>query len=129
MIEKEPGTAGPRPPRPRPAGGGAGLTGAGGGGPYSAVISRIRLVLLSSVKVLAPTGVATVCSTAKLVGLFSLMTVRVPSPCELKASIVLGLKVAPSTPVPIGSVARIFPVSAFRITMLAGLRHAAKRMW
>ena len=58
------------------------------------------------------TLVCTVCSTSKLVGLVSLMTVSVPSPCELNASIVAGLKAAPSTPPPIGRAARILPSSA-----------------
>src|SRR5437867_6621295 len=70
-IENEPGTTGPRPGRP-PVG--AGFAGA----PNSAAISRILPVLLSRVKVFALGIVVTVCSTTKLVGLFSLMTVRVP---------------------------------------------------
>ena len=42
---------------------------------------------------LGPRHVRRFCSTTKLVGLFSLMTVNVPSRCELKASIVFGLNV------------------------------------
>ena len=41
-----------------------------------------------------------------------------PSPLELKASIVLGLNVAPSVPWPIGSVSRILPSSELSITMI-----------
>ena len=40
--------------------------------------------MVSRVIVFARNGVLTVCLTTKLVGEFSLMTVRVPSPCELK---------------------------------------------
>src|SRR5580658_7179704 len=86
---------------PPAAGGGAGVAasgGAGGTGPNSAVIAKMRLVLVSSVCVLARAGVGTVCSTLKLVGESSLITVSVPSPCELKASMVAGLNDAPSDP-------------------------------
>jgi len=62
-------------------GGGGGAFGAGAGvGPYSAVISKIWLVFVSRVIVLARAGVGIVCSTEKLVGESSLMTVVVPSP-------------------------------------------------
>jgi hypothetical protein len=44
--------------------------------------------------------VATVCSTTKLVGLFSLIAVNVPSPRELEAPIVAGLNTAPAVPAP-----------------------------
>src|SRR3979411_2631986 len=44
----------------------------GGGAANSAVINRMLPVLLSSVSVFARGGVFTFCSTAKLVGLFSL---------------------------------------------------------
>jgi hypothetical protein len=79
------------------------------------------LVLVSSVQVLARGIVLTVCSTTKLVGLFSLMMVSVPSPWELKASMVAGLKPPPSVPFPMGSVSRIFPSTALRMTTVAGL--------
>ena len=76
-------------------------------------IKTIRLFLVSSDEVLQPGLVCTVCSTAKLVGLFSLMMVSVPSRCELNASIVLGLNPPPSVPLPMGSVASTLPSSAF----------------
>src|ERR1019366_145114 len=125
-MEKVSGTIAPRPPPRPPAAGGA--VGAGGAA-NSAVISRMLLVLLSRVRVLARTGVVTVCSTTKVVGLFSLITVSVPSPCELKASMVAGLKTAPSVPAPRGRAAMNLPSSALSITMFAGLRQATKRMW
>src|SRR6185369_5075260 len=142
-IENESGSigprAGPRPPRPcggaPPAGGAAG---GGGGGPYSAAIVRIWFVFVSSVSVLAPTIVWRSCSTAKLVGLFSLTIVMVPLPCELKASIVAGLKTTPSEPPTNGSEVMILPSSALRITIrgcagvTAGIPdcpHAAKSTW
>ena len=83
-----------------------------GGDPNSAPISNTWPVLVSSVSVFALTIVLTVCSTVKLFGLSSLITVRVPSPCELNASMVSGLNPAPSTPAPIGSVVMILPSSA-----------------
>src|ERR1017187_3973803 len=100
----------------------------GGGGVNSPVIEKIWFVLVSTVIVRAPSFVCAFCSTSKLVGLFSLMTVSVPSPCELNASIVFGLNPAPSTPLPIGRVVMILPSSAFRITMVAGSWHAANRI-
>src|SRR5579871_2089783 len=110
MIWKEWGIIGARGPRahaggPPAAGGAAGDAVCGeaaGTGPNSAVIRKMWPVLLSRVRVLARAGVGTVCSTWKLVGESSLITVSVPSPCELKASIVAGLKVAPSHPLPMG---------------------------
>ena len=73
--------------------------------------------------------VCSVCSTSKVVGLFSLMIVSVPFPAELKASIVLGLNTAPSDAPSKGSVVITLPVSAFIITITpgAGVRHATKR--
>jgi hypothetical protein len=56
------------------------------------------LVFVSRVSVLACAGVGTICSTRKLVGESSFTTVNVPSPFELRASIVAGLKIAPSHP-------------------------------
>ena len=55
------------------------------------------------------------------------MTVSVPSPCELNASIVAGLKTAPSTPVPMGSDVMILP-SVFMITMVGVLRQPTNRI-
>ena len=55
------------------------------------------------------------------------MIVSVPSPCELKASMLLGLNPPPSVPLPIGSVARILPSSALRTTQVWGSWHMAKR--
>src|SRR5208283_2123994 len=114
------------------AGGGAtgAAAGAGGAGagPYSAVMSSRWPVLVSRVMVLARTGVVTVCSTTKSVGEFSLMTVSVPSPWELKASIVAGLKVAPSQPTPMGRSVMMWPSMAERMTMSLWSRQAAKRM-
>lgn len=90
-IENEPGTIGGRARRPS-AGGVAGA------GPYWAAMSSTLPVLPPSVSVLAPGMVVTVCSKVKTVGVTSLMTVRVPSRCELKHSRVCGLKAAPSQP-------------------------------
>jgi hypothetical protein len=53
------------------------------GGRKSAAISRIRFVLLSHTICLALSFVCTVCFTAKLVGLVSLIMVSVPSICAL----------------------------------------------
>ena len=101
---------------------------AAGTGPYSAVMVKIRSVFVSRVSTLARAGVGTVCSTAKLVGEFSLMTVSVPSPCELNASMVAGLKVAPSQPLPMGRSVMMCPSVAERMTMFCLSRQAAKRM-
>src|ERR1700730_13264472 len=85
----EPGSMGPR-------GGPAGRAGApGSAGANSADISKMWFVLRSIVSVLATGMVVRFCSTTKLVGLFSLITVNVPSLCELNASIVEGLNTAP----------------------------------
>ena len=94
----------------------------------SVVIKMMAFFLVSSVQVLARDLVCTVCVTSKLVGLFSLMIVRVPSPWELNASMVFGLNPPPSVPLPIGKVARIFPSSALSTTQVEGLWHMAKRM-
>jgi hypothetical protein len=111
-----------------PRGGPAGRAGApGGAGANSADMSKRWLVLLSNVRVLATGMVFRVCSTTKLVGLFSLTTVNVPSLCELNASIVEGLNTAPSVPEPIGRVVMIVPFSGLRITIVCGLRQVAKR--
>ena len=75
----------------------------------SAAIRNMCPVLLSIVSVFAFGAVCRFSSTSKLVGLFSFITVNVPSRCELNASIVLGLKTAPSVPIPIGSDVMIFP--------------------
>ncbi len=96
-------------------------------GAGSVVIKMIWLFLVSSAQVLARDLVCTVCVTSKLVGLFSLMMVRVPSPCELNASIVFGLKPPLSVPLPIGKVARIFPLLAFKTTQFCGLWHMTNR--
>src|SRR5438874_1895378 len=107
--------AGPRPPRPGVGVAvGAGVAGTGGG-PYSAAIVRMWLVLVSKVRVLAPVMVWRFCSTAKLVGLFSLTIVMVPLPWELKTSIVAGLKTAPSEAPASGRVVMILPSSALRM--------------
>ena len=82
------------------------------------VIKMIWLFLVSKVQVLARDFVCTVCATSKLVGLFSLMMVNVPSPCELNASMVAGLNPPLSVPLPIGKVPRILPSSAFKMTQV-----------
>src|SRR6186713_741902 len=121
MIVKEPGIGPPRPP-PRPAGGGVPAGGAGGGGAGSEAIRKKWLVLLSNVSVRAPLNgqVFRSCTASKLVGLFSLMMVIVPLPCELNASIVAGLKYAPSEPPASGRRARTFPSFALRMTNVCG---------
>jgi len=88
---KEPGTGVPWAPRPPPGGG-------GGAGPRSWLMVKMWFVLLSNVIVRAPFIVSRFCATSKLVGLFSLTTVKVPLPCVLKASMVEGLNAAPSDP-------------------------------
>src|SRR5215831_11704357 len=110
------------------AGGAVSTTGSWGTGPNSAVMVRIWLVLVSRVRVFARAGVATVCSTEKLLGEFSLITVSVPSPCELNASIVAGLNTAPSQPLPMGRSVIICPSVADRMIMFFLSRHAAKRI-
>src|SRR5205823_437204 len=105
----------PPPGRPASGGGvGAAAVSAFGGevGEGSVVIRTIWFFFVSSVQVLARDLVCTVCSTSKLVGLVSLIMVSVPSPCELKASMVAGLNPPLSVPRPMGSVARILPSSA-----------------
>src|SRR6476469_8642557 len=99
MIVKDPGTALP-PTAPRRGGGGVPAGGGGGGGPISEAIAKRWPVLLSKAIVRAPFDghVFKSCSTSKLVGLFSLPMVIVPLPCVLNASIVCGLKTAPSDP-------------------------------
>src|SRR3984957_15988449 len=111
-----------------PGGGGGALGATAGGGADLAVMREIWPVFESRVSVLARAGVGTVCSTEKLAGEFSLMTVRGPSPCELKVSMVSGLGVAPSQPTPVGRSVRMCPSVAERITMLWLSRQAAKRM-
>src|SRR6202000_2757590 len=119
-IANESGTLCPRAGRPPGEGAGAGVN--------SAVISSNRSVLRSRVSVFARGCVCSVCSTTKLVGLFSFTIVNVPSPCELNASIVFESKTAPSDPLPIGNVSRIFPLPAFKITIVCGLRQDANRI-
>src|SRR5580700_11176086 len=96
-IENEPGSIGPR--AGRPAGPGGAL---GAGGSNSAVMVNTWFVFESSVSVLAPAIVGSVCSTTKLVGLFSFMNVIDPLFSALIASIVAGLKATVSTPTPVG---------------------------
>src|SRR4029077_20018051 len=123
MIVKEPGIAPPpRPPRPPPAGGVVPAGGGGGGGAASEAIANRWPVLLSKAIVRAPFDgqVFRFCSTSKLVGLFSLTMVIVPLPCVLNASIVAGLNVAPSELPASGSLVRIFPSFAFRMTNVCG---------
>src|SRR3954469_15114361 len=118
MIVKEPGIAAPRPaPRP-PAAGGVPAGGDGGGGPTSDAIAKRRPVLLSNAIVRAPFEghVFRSCSTSKLVGLFSLTMVIVPLPWVLNASSVASLNAAPSELPASGSLERIFPSFALRMT-------------
>src|SRR2546425_3068323 len=72
----------------------------------------MRWVHSSSATVRPPRCVGTVATTLKVSGLCSRTTVSVPSPFELNASRVAGSKAAPSTPAPIGRVARTRPLSA-----------------
>src|SRR5947207_11156737 len=123
MIVKEPGIAPPpRPPRPPPAGGGVPAGGGGGGGAASDAIANRWPVLLSNAIVRAPFEgqVFRFSSTSKLVELFSLTMVIVPLPCVLNASIVAGLKVAPSELPASGNLSRIFPSFALRMTNVCG---------
>src|SRR6266516_3320603 len=122
MIVKEPGIAAPRPPPRPPAGGVVPAGGGGGGGPVSEAIANRWPVLLSNAIVRAPFDgqVFRSCSTSKLVGLFSLTIVNVPLPCVLNASNVAGLNVAPSELPASGSLARIFPSFALRMTNVCG---------
>src|SRR5262245_38091387 len=115
MIVKEPGMG-----RGRPAGP-PGVAG-GGGGPASDAIANKRPVLLSNAIVRAPFDghVFKFCSTSNAVGLFSLRIVIVPLPWVLKASIVDGLKAAPSEPPASGSLARIVPSLALKTTNVCG---------
>src|SRR5260370_41380225 len=113
----------PRGPRPRPpAGGAVPAGGGGGGGPVSDAIANRWPVLLSNAMVRAPFEgqVFRFCSTSKLVALFSLTMVIVPLPCVLNASIVAGLNVAPSELPAGGSLSRIFPSFALRMTNVCG---------
>jgi hypothetical protein len=76
--------------------------------------------LLSQTICLALGLVWTVCSITKLTGLFSLTIVSVPSTCELYVSFVFGLKIAASTPAPIGRASMIFPSPAWGIIIVWG---------
>src|SRR5208282_4687663 len=110
-MVNEPAIMGPR------AGRHAGLgCASAGGGPNSAVMVSTWFVFVSRARVLAHGMVVSVCSTAKLVGLFSLMNVMVPPPSALIASIVAELNATVSTPSPVGKVVRMLPLSAFKIT-------------
>src|SRR6185436_2558555 len=121
MIVKEPGIAGARPARP-PAGDGVPAGGGGGAGPSSEAIAKRWPVLLSNAIVRAPFDgqVFRSCSTSKLVGLFSLTIVIVPLPCVLNASMDCGLNAAPSELPANGSLARIVPSFALRMTNVCG---------
>src|SRR5881628_598381 len=57
---------------------------------------------------------------SNVVALFSLTMVIVPLPCVLNASIVAGLNAAPSELPASGSLARIFPSVALRMTNVCG---------
>ena len=90
-----------------------------GAGARSMVAKRIWPVLASREEHLAPALVTTLCSSTKSVGLFSLMTAKVPSaPCELKASMVAGLNSAESQPRPVGREVMILPSAAFKTRQL-----------
>src|ERR1700738_956191 len=121
-IVKEPGIAAPRPPPRPPDGGAVPAGGGGGGGPVSDAIANRWPVLLSNAIVRAPFDgqVFRFCSISKLVALFSLTMVIVPLPCVLNASIVAGLNVAPSELPASGSLSRIFPSFALRMTNVCG---------
>src|SRR5438874_31594 len=117
MIVKEPGMARPRTGPPGvPAGGD------GGGGAASDAIANRWPVLLSNAIVRAPLEghVFKFCTTSKLVGLFSLTIVIVPLPWVLNASIVAGLNAAPSEPPASGSLARMLPSFALKMTNVCG---------
>src|SRR5438128_9065055 len=120
MIVKEPGIGGP--PRPPPAGGVVPAGGGGGGAAGSDAIANRWPVLLSNAMVRAPFEgqVFRFSSTSKVVELFSLTIVMVPLPCVLNASIVRGLNAAPSELPARGSLARIFPSFALRMTNVCG---------
>src|SRR6059058_1450346 len=108
-IVNVPGIAAPRPARPP--------GGVGGAGPRSSAITKRRPVLLSNAFVRAKFIVSRFCSTSNDVGLFSLTMVIVPLPCELNTSIIAGLNAAPSEPPANGSVVRILPSVALRMTI------------
>src|SRR6185369_12188050 len=120
-IVNEPGIAAPR-PAPRPPAGGGVPGGGGGGAATSDAMAKRRFVLLSNATVRAPRDghVVRSCSTSNIVGLFSLTIVMVPLPWVLKASIVDGLNTAPSELPASGSLARIFPSLALRMTNVCG---------
>ena len=108
--------------RPRPGPPGVPAGGDGSGGAASDAIANRCPVLLSNAIVRAPFEghVFKFCSTSKLVGLFSLTIVIVPFPWVLNASIVAGLNVAPSEPPASGSLARIVPSLALKMTNVCG---------
>ena len=92
-MENESGSSGPLPGRFPASGAGA--------GPYSAAINRILFVFRSSVIVFALGMVCTVCSTTKLVWTILLDHRQCPIALRaMNASMVPGLKAAPSTPCP-----------------------------
>ena len=106
--------------RPGPPGVPAG--GDGGGGAASDAIANKWPVLLSNAIVRAPFEghVFKFCSISNPVGLFSLRIVIVPLPWVLNASIVAGLKAAPSEPPASGSLARTLPSLALKTTNVCG---------
>src|ERR1700693_5170180 len=79
---------------------------------------KIWFFFLSNAIVRAPFIVSRFCSTSKLVGLFSLTTVKVPFPWVLKASMVEGLNTAPSDPPARGRLVMLFASEALRIHII-----------
>ena len=108
--------------RLRPEAPGVPAGGDGGGGAGSDAIANKWPVLLSNAIVRAPFEghVFKFCSTSNNLGLFSLRIVIVPLPWVLNASIVAGLKAAPSEPPASGSLARTLPSLALRTTSVWG---------
>ena len=77
----------------------------------------MRPVFGSSDSVRAPSIVLRFCDTPKVPDVSSFTTVIVPFECVLNASLVAGLNAAPSELPASGSVARIWPSSALRMTI------------
>ena len=108
--------------RPRPGLPGVPGGGDGGGGAGSDAIANRWPVLLSNAIVRAPLKghVFKFCSTSKFVGLFSLGIVIDPLPLLLNASIVFGLKAAPSVPPASGTLVKIVPPFALKTRNVCG---------
>src|SRR5205085_2714970 len=114
MTSNEPGRIGGRAPS---------LAGV----PYFAVGRKRWWVVVSRAMVRAPRAVCTVATTS--CGGLPLTIVITPWPAEAKARCFSGSYAPPSTPAPIGGVARVLPVSVSTTAMVFDSLQVLKRWW